>query len=363
MMYEKIVRPLLFRFTDPEKIHHATIRALGYASRKPGLNKIFSTHFQHVDPALHVAVGKLNLENPIGLAAGFDKYIEAPLSYAMLGFGFAELGSVTWKSQPGNPKPRVWRLPKDKGIIVNYGLSNDGAEATFDRLAAVRPHPCPLGISIAPTTGLSMAEMADDYIRSFSLLHSAADYVTFNVSCPNVASCSVFSQILFIEELTARIHEVVDSKKISTDLFLKIGPHHTQSELKKIATACMAHKLSGIIATNLIKKRDAATLQSSLKELNHPGGISGKILQKQSETVIKELYQLVGKELTIIGVGGVFTANDAYQKIKAGATAVQLITGFVYGGPYAIRSINQGLSTLLKNDGFSKISEAVGKDS
>jgi dihydroorotate dehydrogenase len=362
MIYEKILRPILFKATDPEKIHHLVINGLGMASRcKPAYNLI-KKHVATEDARLGVKLGGLSLNTPVGLAAGFDKYIEAPLAYSMLGFGFAELGSITYSEQPGNPKPRLWRIPEDKGIIVYYGLPNNGAKKTAVPLSKLSYHPIPYGISIAPTTGLELTQMADDYIRTFRELHSYGDYFTFNVSCPNVAKNDTFSQVSFMEELTGRVAATMNELAVKKDIFLKIGPHHSDDELKRIVNACIKNGFTGIIATNLIKNRANIKAKSSESALNHPGGISGKLLQSQSDEIIRKLYKESAGKLKIIGVGGVFTAEDAYRKIRLGASAVQLITGFIYGGPLAIKNINEGILKIIERDKLTSISEAIGLD-
>jgi len=361
MFYTHVVRPILFK-TDPEWIHRAVVGGLNLVSRLWPINFFIQKFCLIHDPRLQVRLGQLSLPNPVGLPAGFDKYIEAPYAHAMIGFGFAELGSITFGEQPGNPKPRLWRIPKDKGFIVYYGLSNCGAEKSKARLEKITRRPVPLGISIAPTTGLAINEMAEDYIKSLLLLNSYADYLVLNISCPNVATCDVFSQIAFIKELITKTAAVVKAKQISKDIFVKIGPDMNMEELDQIIDACVASKLTGIIATNLIKKREGVVSKSSAEEMNHPGGLSGKLVEEKSNAIIRHIYERAGDKLKIIGVGGIFSAQDAYKKIKLGATAVQVFTGWIYNGPLAVRQINLGLLRLLERDGLSNITAAVGCD-
>ena len=361
MFYQKVIRPIFFK-TDPEKIHHFVIGALSVASQITPVYSIIR-HFLNVsNPILQTQIGKVKFNNPIGLAAGFDKNITAPLAYPMLGFGYAELGSITFKAQPGNPKPRLWRLPKDKGLIVYYGLSNYGAPFAAEKMQKLINHPVPFGVSVAPTTGLSLAEMADDYVRSFEVVLPYADFVTLNVSCPNVVGCDMFAQVSFIKELIEKINNLKKQLNSTIDIFIKIGPDMTNEQYDEIVDACVANNVTAIIATNLVKNRSSISPQSSKEELDHPGGISGKMVSEKSGAVIKHLYKRAAGRLQIIGVGGVFTAQDAYDKIKSGASAIQLVTGFIYGGPTTIKNINSGLADLLKKDGYKNISEAVGKD-
>lgn len=359
MLYKKIIRPILFK-TDPEKIHHLVINMLGAISVVRPFYFLIKKFLFVDDPRLHVKLGNIELKNPVGLSAGFDKDITAPLAYPMLGFGFAELGSITNSAQPGNPKPRLWRLPKDNGLIVYYGLSNCGSlEAARKIKKKMQKRDIPYGISIAVTTGLEGKEMADDYVRSFLDLYELADYITLNVSCPNVAKCDVFAQVSFIEELLQKIMNIVKERKIGTDIFIKIGPDMSYEDLDKVIDLCLKYEITGIVATNLIKNRSwVKKFESSPEQLNHPGGISGKHLQERSNKIIRHIRERAGNKLKIIGVGGIFTAEDVYDKMKAGADAVQMITGFIYGGPLTIRKINKELVRILEEKGLNNLEEA-----
>lgn len=358
MLYQKIIRPILFKL-DPERVHNFMIRLMGATSvLRPFFYPI--KKFLFIDDArLHVEIGNLKLKNPIGLSAGFDKDIIAPLAYPMLGFGFAELGSITNSAQPGNPKPRLWRIPEDKGIIVYYGLCNGGSLEAARRIKKkLQKRHIPYGLSIAVTTGLKESEMANDYVRSFLDLYELADYITLNISCPNVAACNIFTQVSFVEELLQKITKVVKVKNINKDIFIKIGPDMSYSDLDKIIDLCLEYEITGIVATNLGKDRTwMKKTKSSKEQLNHPGGISGKHLQQRSNNIIKHIRERAGDRLKIIGVGGVFTAQDAYAKLKSGADAIQIITGFIYGGPFTVRRINKGLLKILDRDGLNSLGD------
>ncbi|MBD3310956.1 MAG: quinone-dependent dihydroorotate dehydrogenase [Candidatus Magasanikbacteria bacterium] len=341
MFYRWIIRPIFFK-TDPEWIHNLAIKFLKYTSENNFLRKILKRIFFVNDPRLKVKIGNLEFENPIGLAAGFDKNIEAPLAYSMMGFGFVEFGSVTFRGQPGNPKPRLWRLPKDKSLIVYYGLCNNGAAKARRRLKDIKNKmDIPFGVSIAPTTDVPKEYMVSDYVNSFYELYKYADYITLNVSCPNVAACNIFEQISFIKELLERVKLIREKKEIKKDIFIKIGPDMGTENLDKIIDMCLEYEITGIIATNLLKDRNDLESNSGPDELKHPGGLSGKILENKSNDTISYIRKKAGTKLAIIGVGGIFTAEDAYKKIKSGADVVQLVTGFVYGGPFVIRKINK----------------------
>ena len=359
MIYEKLLRPVLFRF-DPEWIHHQTVNVFAAVSGNNFIRSSLRRHFFVADESLKVKIGLLVFENPVGLSAGFDKYIEAPLAYGMMGFGFAELGSITSGPLAGNPRPRLWRIPEDKGLIIYYGLANCGAEEAEKRSRQLAGRTCPLGLSIAPTTGLAITDMAEDYLKTFLRMNPFYDYVTFNVSCPNVAGCESFAQLSFVKELLVRIKETVEKEKISKDIFIKIGPHFSEGELAEIVAAAIAAGITGIVATNLVKNRNGVVFKSNKKQTDHPGGVSGALLKDASNRTVGSLYKLSQGKLKIIGVGGIFTARDAYEKIRCGASALQMFTGWVYGGPYAVKKINLGLLGLLKKDGFTSISDAVG---
>jgi len=373
MLYRKIIRPILFK-TDPERIHHFVINFLGATSVLCPFYFLIKKFLFIDDPRLHVKIGNIELKNPVGLSAGFDKDITAPLAYPMLGFGFAELGSITNSAQPGNPKPRLWRIPEDNGLIVYYGLSNCGSlEASRRIKKKLAKRDIPYGVSIAVTTGLKENEMADDYVRSFLDLYELADYITLNVSCPNVAKCDVFAQVSFIEELLQKIMNIVSAqgaclsgrqgsvssgKKIKKDIFIKIGPDMSYEDLDKVIDLCLKYEITGIVATNLIKDRSwVKKFNSSEEKLNHPGGISGKHLQERSNKIISHIRERAGSKLKIIGVGGIFTAEDVYDKMKAGADAVQMITGFIYGGPFTIRKINKELVKILEEKGLNNLQD------
>lgn len=351
MFYKKIIRPIFFRF-DPERVHIFVIKCMGFFSLIKPLNFLLEKFLFVNDDKLKVKIGNLEFKNPIGLAAGFDKYIDAPLSYPMFGFGFAELGSITYKAQSGNPKPRVWRMPKDESLIIYYGLSNCGAKITKNKIIRkIKKRKIPYGISIAPTTNMPKEKMSDDYVNTFLELYDLADYIVLNISCPNVANLDFISRIDFIEELLQKLYEIRKNKNINIDLFIKIGPELSDDELKKLVDICFEYRITGVIATNLCKKRENLPPNQTEEEiLEHPGGVSGKLIKDMSLRTIKKINEYSQGKLKIIGVGGVFTAQDAYDKIKAGANAIQLITGFIYEGPFAIRKINKELLKLLEND-------------
>ncbi len=249
-----------------------------------------------------------------------------------------------------------------KGLIVYYGLANCGVEKVIAKMKKLKVRSIPLGLSIAPTTGLSITEMAEDYAKSFERVIHYADFITLNVSCPNVANCDMFAQVSFIKELTDKINNLKNKLNSTVDILIKIGPDMTMDQYDEVVDICIQNNITAIISTNLVKNRANIKSMSTVEELNHPGGISGKLVDEKNLDIIKHLYRRANGKVKIIGVGGIFTAQDAYKKIKAGASALQLVTGFIYGGPMTIKNINNGLVELLKKDGYKDISEAVGKE-
>lgn len=362
MLYQKIIRPILFKF-DPETIHNIVMKGLAITSRIPIIFHILRKFCLVSDPILETKIGELKLKNPIGLAAGLDKNLDAPRAYEMLGFGFAELGSVTCKAQQGNPKPRLWRLVKDKSLLVYYGLCNNGclkAKEKLKRLSRKKKY-SPIGVSLAPGSGLDYADMVNDYAKGFLKLHQYVDFITLNLSCPNVAGFNQTVRLDFLEDVLQKISRVKRGCRCRKDIFVKIGPDMSKKELSKVVELCVYYGVRGIIATNLVKDRDGLDIKSSMEISRNPGGISGKLLWDKSNETLKYLYQKSNGSLDLIGLGGVFTAKDAYEKIKLGAVAVQMVTGFIYGGPFSVRKINRELAELLKKDGYKKLSEAVGR--
>ncbi|MEK7139464.1 MAG: quinone-dependent dihydroorotate dehydrogenase [Patescibacteria group bacterium] len=361
-LYSRLIRPVLFWF-DPEKIHTVVIWGLNLVSRLPLIAPLITRFCRVETPTLNTRLGELLIANPIGLSAGFDKYIAAPLAYQMLGFGFAELGSITNQPQPGNPKPRLWRLPADQGLIVHYGLNNDGAAVSAQRLLRASNRGISCGISIAVSAACSPAEMVGDYIAAWRKIWVVANYITFNVSCPNVTTQAVVQQVSFITTLLAAIRREMDGQFCTMPTFIKLGPDLPISDLDIILDAAMSNRITGIVATNLAKDRaKLKNIKSQPKQLDHPGGISGRLIRDISTEMIRHIDTYSRGRLTIIGVGGVFNAADAYAKIRAGASAVQIITGFIYGGPLTVRRINRELLQLLRRDGFDNITEAIGSD-
>lgn len=357
-MYQGVAKPFFFR-QDPEEVHDRLCsvgEALGgnRVIGRPLLRALFA--YEH--PMLHSTVCGIHFPNPVGLSAGFDKNARLIPTIAAVGFGFEEVGSITGEPCLGNPKPRLWRLPESKGLIVYYGLKNDGCETIARRLRH-QTFPIPVGTSIAKTNSadtVSLEAGIADYKKAFQEFVDIGDYFTINISCPNAFGGEPFSDP---ERLHALLM-VLDAVPTRKPIFLKLAADLATKEVDAVVAVADRHRVHGFILTNLTKNRSNPFIHKNELEHVGKGGISGKPLTGSSNTLISHLYQTVGKQYAIIGVGGIFSAEDAYEKIKRGASLVQLITGMIYEGPQLIGEINRGLVRLLQQDGFEHIQQAVG---
>jgi dihydroorotate dehydrogenase len=360
-MYEKVLKPVFFCF-DPEQIHDFFVwfgEKLGNISPGRWLVGIFCG-YDH--PALHTRVAGLDFMNPVGLAAGFDKDLRLTQIMRSVGFGFMEVGAITRHPYEGNRGLRLARLPEDKSLIVHYGLKNIGAEEIEKKLQRLQ-FTFPVGINIAKTNRADIKGegSAEDYAETYRMLAHYFAYVTLNISCPNAQDGCTFQDPALLDGLLA----VIAREKKAGPVFLKLSAHLTTREVDDIlAVVEKYHFVDGFVVGNLSRRRDILHLASPPEKLNviPEGGISGRPVREISTKLIRHIYQRTKGKYTIIGLGGIFTAEDAYEKIKAGASLVQIITGLIYGGPRTVRKINKGLVELLRRDGYGNISEAVGSD-
>lgn len=358
MLYP-LLRPFLFA-VDSEHAHHLAIDALKVLqATTPSLSP-------PSDARLSQQLWGLHFLNPVGLAAGYDKNAAVPLVWPALGFGFAELGTITAKAQPGNPKPRIFRLEQDVALINRMGFNNDGATAIAQRLTRVlplhRPHPIPLGFNIGKSKVTPLEEAADDYVESLERLFPFADYLVVNVSSPNTPELRKLQEPdrlgRLLDTLQVRSQQLSpQANRPQKPLLVKIAPDLTDAEVVEVARVALAVGVSGIIATNTTLARSG--LQSAI---NEEGGVSGKPLAARATEVLRILFRTVEGKLPLIGVGGIFSAEDAYARIRAGASLVQVYTGLIYEGPLLPRRIVHGLSRLLTRDGLPHLHSAVGKD-
>lgn len=361
MVYRSLLRPVLFSL-PPETAHHLALSSLSLIKPfKSFVAREFETN-------LPVKRFGLVFPNPIGLAAGFDKDGVALPQLAALGFGHIEAGTVTYHAQPGNPRPRLFRLPKDRALINRAGFNNEGAANFARRVAANRPT-CVLGVSIGKSKITAIDNAVEDYLASFNLIYDVADYVAVNVSSPNTPQLRELQQA---EQLTAlltslqkRNLELQKQKQrpATIPLLVKLSPDLNRRELELIVDVIVRLQIDGIIATNTTVSRDNLHSTASEVAACGDGGLSGLPLKTRSSQKISELYQLTKGNIPIIGVGGVFTGEDAWEKIAAGASLVQLYTGFIYQGPRVAQRINQGLLDIMRRNGFEKVDDAVGSAS
>lgn len=346
----KAIRPLLFS-KDPEVVHDRVIRLGSILGSNALTRRMTSLFCSYSDPALEQEILGIRFRNPIGLAAGFDKDAQLSQILGPVGFGFAELGSITAKPCEGNPKPRLWRLKQDKSLVVNYGLKNQGSEIIARRLEE-RQHDIPIGISIAKTNCKETAdteEAVKDYVKSHRRFAKIGDYTTINISCPNAYAGQPFTDARRLERLLSEMTKV----KTGKPTFLKLSPDMSPSEIESITKVGEKHSMDGYVCSNLTKRRD------KLKGAPNKGGIAGKALRNRSDDLISQVYKRTKGKKLIIGCGGVFSAEDAYRKMRLGASLIQLITGMIYEGPQLIGEINKGLVKIL---GKTKISDIVGID-
>lgn len=356
--YVKILKNIFFLF-DPEVIHDRMVRvgvSLGRYRLWRGVSAFF---FGYAHPSLEQTVFGVHFMNPIGLAAGFDKNAEMTDILPAIGFGFAEVGSITGEVCDGNPKPRLWRLKKSRSLLVYYGLKNDGCEKIAGRLRG-KGFRLPIGISIAKTNDASTVAMEAgiaDYVKAYRAFEGIGDYVTINISCPNAYGGCPFTSKPYLEALCLAI----DKERRTEPVFIKLSPDLSEPELDDIIDVARRYGITGFVSTNLTKKREN---NRHIKDtgFSENGGMSGAIVRELSDKQIRYLYGKTHGEFVIIGCGGVSSARDAYRKIRLGASIVQLVTGMIYQGPQVVSEINQGLVKLLRRDGLATIGEAVGLD-
>ncbi|MFN0140536.1 MAG: quinone-dependent dihydroorotate dehydrogenase [Pyrinomonadaceae bacterium] len=346
--WEKIVRPLMFRL-DAERAHEVGITAL-----KSGLAAPF--YCDNEFGFGEIERFGLKFANPLGLAAGFDKNGVVVDQLASLGFGFVEVGTVTLEPQSGNPKPRLFRLPDDNALINRLGFNNDGAQVISERLSKLRRRPV-VGVNIGKNKDVLNDEAVENYLACFEIVHPSADYVAVNISSPNTPNLRELQRSESLDALLARL-QGRNAELGRKPLLVKIAPDLTDAEVEGVVDVCLSHNVDGMIATNTTIRRDG--LKTRGARALGDGGLSGKPVAKRSSEVIAAIHRHSRGKLPIIGVGGIFTAEDAFAKIEAGASLVQAYTGFVYGGPTFAREINNGLAKILTERGFKSIDEAVG---
>ncbi|MUV02916.1 MULTISPECIES: quinone-dependent dihydroorotate dehydrogenase [Flavobacterium] len=339
-MYKSLIRPVLFRF-DPEKIHYFTFSTIRFLNSIPGMPSVLKSMFEVNDPRLEREVFGLKFKNPVGLAAGLDKDAKLYKELGNLGFGFIEIGTLTPKPQDGNPKKRLFRLREDGGLINRMGFNNGGVAEAVERLKKNpkgKGHVL-IGGNIGKNKVTPNEDAVSDYEICFDALYDYVDYFVVNVSSPNTPNLRELQDKEPLTQLLQTLQDKNQTKPVQKPILLKIAPDLTDSQLLDIIDIVQTTKIAGVIATNTTISREG--LQSENKK--ETGGLSGKPLTKRSTEVIRFLSEKSNKAFPIIGVGGIHTAEDAIEKLEAGASLIQLYTGFIYEGPGLIKAINKKL--------------------
>ena len=342
-----LIKPFIFKI-DPEMAHDLAIKSLKYNFLP---EELFTVENESI---LESKIFDTKIKNPIGLAAGFDKSAEVYNSLFKFGFGFVEVGTITPKEQLGNPKPRVFRLEDDRALINRLGFNNDGLEKVTQRLQKNSPTNF-LGINIGPNKDSN--NKTEDYLKCIKEIYNFANYITINISSPNTPGLRDFHNKNTLKQLLKNITEFTKKNRIQKPLVLKISPDIAFNEIGNIIELVKAFNISGIIISNTTDK-NRENLTGKFK--NEPGGLSGEPLAKISNDLIKKFYKEIKGEVTIIGVGGVNSGLTAYEKIKAGASLLQLYTGMVYEGPGIVKKIKSELIDILKKEKIKNVSEIVG---
>ena len=341
-MYKLFVRPLLFSF-DPEWVHYFTLNALRLINKIPLTGWLLRKIYSYENPSLEKELFGIKFKNPVGLAAGFDKNGKYISELSNLGFGFIEIGTITPKPQPGNPKKRLFRVYNDLAIINRIGINNDGSHICAERLKKNKSEII-IGGNIGKNSSTSNENADADYIQNFETLHQYVDYFVLNVSCPNVSNFTKLQDVEFLKKLIPQLKKINSTKPKKKPILIKISPDLNQDQLDETIDLIMSENLDGIIATNTTTSRDnLKTNKSEIQEIGN-GGLSGEPLKNKSTEVIRYISKKTNSKLPIIGVGGIMNPKDAIDKLKAGADLVQIYTGFIYSGPSIVKKINKLIS-------------------
>lgn len=355
-MLWRALRWLLFRL-DPERAHRlgmGALRALGWRRLAPAVRP-------RPSPSLRVRAFGLDFESPLGLAAGFDKGQVRAAGLFALGFSHVEIGTITPRPQAGNPPPRLFRLPEHRALINRMGFNNDGAEACAARLRALAAadRPGVVGVNVGRNRDTPNERAEEDYLRCIDLLHPWADYLVVNISSPNTPGLRGLQESAALERLLGACAERVRGLPRPRPLLVKLAPDLADEALDEAVEVAVAAGAAGVVATNTTLDRAGVAGHPRAGEA---GGLSGAPLERRATEAVRRVYARARGRLAVVGVGGVFTAEDAYRKIRAGASLVQVYTGFVYGGPRSPARILAGLEALLRRDGFRSVAEALGAD-
>lgn len=359
----KWFKPLFFKM-DPEAAHHLVVDGMGAASRVPGVPALLSGIWGVGEsPELAVDLLGFRFRHPVGLAAGLDKNAKAVKGFGSVGLSFLEVGTVTPKGQPGNDRPRLFRLPPDEALINRMGFNNEGADAMAARLSRLGKHRVPLAVNIGKNKTTPNEQAASDYRACLAKLYPYGDFFVVNISSPNTPDLRALQHGDELGGLLAAVKEEMQLQadshgELPKPILVKLAPDNDEEQLSYMAQTILESGISGIIATNTTIGRDGLTHANR----EETGGLSGRPLTRRSTEVIRSLYRMTGGRLPIIGSGGIFTADDAYDKIKAGASLVEVYTSLIYKGPGVVKEIAEGLKLRLKRDGYTRITQAVGAD-
>ena len=358
MVYQALLRPWLFQ-SDPEAAHEHILKLAARAGHWRVGREAAEALFVVDDRRLHQSVFGIEFPNPVGLGAGYDKNAVGLTLWPSLGFGFVEIGTVTARAQRGNESPRLFRQIKQRALVNRMGFNNEGASAIAARVPSP-PHRIPIGVNVGKNRDVKLEDAADSYLATIERFRGRVDFFVLNISSPNTPGLRQLQDREMLDSLLAKIVGRVPPRGVgltpgagsgpTTPLLLKIAPDLTFEQIDGVVELAQKHSVAGIVATNTT--------------VDHPvplqGGLSGAPLRARSTRCVRHLWHQTLGRIPIIGVGGVFTAADAYEKIRAGASLVEVWTGLVYEGPGLVRTINAGLLRLLERDGLSKLAEAVG---
>ncbi len=359
--YRRVIRPGLFA-QDAERVHERTLRMLGCVGGSGALSAAFRAIYGA--PELPVETLGLRFPNPVGVAAGLDKRAEALPAWAALGFGFTELGAVTREGQPGNPQPRVFRAVAERAIVNRMGFNNSGAAAMAETLAKWKARGRwpnhPVGINLGKSKVTPLDQAAQDYADSMRLLLPYLDFFVVNVSSPNTPDLRKLQDRAALDEILAALQAVKSAAAVQKPVLVKVAPDLTFEALDEILELVGPREVAGIVATNTTIGRPETRGERAQRVYKEAGGLSGTPLRARSTEVIRHLYRQTKGKLPIIGVGGISSAEDAWEKIKAGATLLQIYTGLVYEGPGLVAEIVKGIRSRLEREGLKESKQAVG---
>lgn len=356
-LYGVLLRPMFL--LDPERIHRLAFRAMVIVTALPLLGRVIARVLAVRDPVLRTGAFGVDFPAPLGLAAGFDKDAEGIDAWGALGFGYAEVGTVTGDAQPGNPPPRLFRLPADRALINRMGFNNRGAHAAAARIRHHRrgTRAVPVGANIGKTKAVPVEDAVSDYRRSAAALGRHADFLVVNVSSPNTPGLRDLQAVQSLRPLLAEVAAIVD-----VPVLVKIAPDLADGDVDAVADLALDLGLAGIIATNTTTSRHGLATPAARIDAIGPGGVSGAPVADRSVEVLRRLYGRVGGRLTLVSVGGIATPEQAWQRITAGASLLQGYTGFIYAGPFYARRIHRGLAARVRAAGLLSLAEAVGMD-